>query len=90
MVITLLRTTVRIKTKETAGQTVKHCANVSYSSSLLFQERCFRNLFVYFINSSILNAPKQRLHFLLDLKHSKQFPEKAYKNNTTLNIGDLF
>lgn len=28
--------------------------------------------------------------FILDLKQSKQFPEKAYKNNTTLNIGDLF
>lgn len=43
-----------------------------------------------FRHCSILKAPKQRLFFFLDLKQSKLFPEKAYKNNTTLNIGDLF
>lgn len=38
-----------------------------------------------FIKSRILNTP-----FHLDLKQSKLFPGKAFKNNTTLNIGDLF
>lgn len=77
--------------RKAVGQTAKHCANVSYYIPLLFKERCFRNLFEStFINSSILNAQKKKRLFFFDLKQSKLFPEKAYKNSTTLNIGELF